>query len=389
MTFRNEKGSQSSFVEDSQDLEHDDKDTMNEITDGQSYRKPSPLGDHDYVVTDPVRTTELRAAKEYIETSQSTIGMLRTECFCLETFRNNPELVRFYTGFKDYNHFRAAYLTLKPTAEKILTWHLLLQTSGQPKISENKFQEDIMPLIDQFCMFMCFVRQGFREQDLAVRFQVNQATVHRMLTTWANYLYHIFGTTHRWPSKSHVQETMPECFAKLYPNARVILDCVELKTQTSDSPFANSCLYSSYNSTTTLQGIIGITPGGEVSFVSSLFAGPLSQKELTYRSGVLHLLNDGDGVMADPAFVEEEELSKKGATLIIPPFRKDEEKVSLNEEDQSSQDIDCLRIHVERAMSRVCDYHIFDGVIPRNLVGIVKQLWSVCCVLTNLKGSHI
>ena len=52
-------------------------------------------------------------------------------------------------------------------------------------------------------MVLCFVRQGFREQDLAVRFLVSQSTVRRIhsLFSWANYLHFVFGIVTIWPSK--------------------------------------------------------------------------------------------------------------------------------------------------------------------------------------------
>ena len=68
-------------------------------------------------------------------------------------------------------------------------------------------------------MILCFVRQGFREQDLAVRFLVSQSTVRRIhsLFSWANYLHFVFGIVPIWPSKKLIKQPMPECFA-MFPN---------------------------------------------------------------------------------------------------------------------------------------------------------------------------
>lgn len=143
---------------------------------------------------------------------------------------------------------------------------------------------------------------------------------------------------------------MPECFQKLYPDTRVIL---ELKTQTPSSLFVNSQMYSNYKGTTTLKGLIGITPAGGVSFVSSLYTGSISDKDITVRSGILQLLERWDAVMADKGFTIEDDLKGVEASLIIPPFLTNKRKNFSEAEVQKTQQIARLRIHVERAIRRV------------------------------------
>ena len=67
---------------------------------------------------------------------------------------------------------------------------------------------------------------------------------------------------------------------------------------------------------------MGIPPAGSITFVSQLFDGSISDKEIVRRSGFLakELWNTGDSVMADRRFVIEEELDPLGVQLNIPPF---------------------------------------------------------------------
>ena len=60
--------------------------------------------------------------------------------------------------------------------------------------------------------------------------------------------------------------------------------------------------FSSYKNDNTFKGIVGISPNGVVIFVSSLFPGCISDKELTRCCGILDLLEAGDSVMADRGF---------------------------------------------------------------------------------------
>ena len=70
------------------------------------------------------------------------------------------------------------------------------------------------------------------------------------------------------------------------------------------------------------------------------------------RCGILDLLEDGDGIMADKGFTIEDFLSPLNCSLNIPPFLS--EKVQFTKEDvEMTQRIAKLRIHVERAIRRV------------------------------------
>ena len=57
-----------------------------------------------------------------------------------------------------------------------------------------------------------------------------------------------------------------------------------------------------------------------------------------------------------------------------------------NQEVEQTQIIAKLRIHVERHIRRVKEYHLFDGVIPLLMVGTINQLWTVANLLTLFKG---
>ena len=43
-----------------------------------------------------------------------------------------------------------------------------------------------------------------------------------------------------------------------------------------------------------------------------------------------------------------------------------------------TQSIASLRVHVERAINKIKNLHIWDGIVPLNLFGVVNQMWTVC-----------
>lgn len=55
-------------------------------------------------------------------------------------------------------------------------------------------------------------------------------------------------------------------------------------------------------------------------FVSKLFTGNISDKNVTKRSGILDLLENGDEVMTDKGYLIQDFLDPIGAKLVIQPF---------------------------------------------------------------------
>ena len=181
---------------------------------------------------------------------------------------------------------------------------------------------------------------------------------------------------------------MPDSFKKLYPSTRVILDCTEIYVQTPSSLLLQSQLYSSYKSNTTLKGLIGIAPHGAITFVSSLYTGSISDKEITRCSGILDLLEAHDSVMADKGFDIADLLMSKQVSLNLPPFLRGQTQFSAQEV-LKTKNIAKVRIHVERAIRRIKEFHLFDSDISLSTLGSVNQLYTVACLLTNFQGTLI
>ncbi len=100
------------------------------------------------------------------------------------------------------------------------------------------------------------------------------------------------------------------------------------------------------------------------------------------ESGIVTLLERGDSIMVDRGFDVEDILLPFGAELNIPLFLRGREQ--LDEQDVvETRRIASLRIHVERAIERIKNYHFFDKPIPASLACVADQAFFVCSVLTN------
>lgn len=160
-----------------------------------------------------------------------------------------------------------------------------------------------------------------------------------------------------WPSREVIDKSMPEDFKAKYKSTRVITDCTEVRCQLPSSLQLNGELFSSYKNHTTLKGLVGISPSGAVTFVSQLYTGSISDRETVYHSGFLDLpFDEGDSVMADKGFTVED-LLPLGVKLNIPPFLGSSKQMPAEEVIQT-QEIASLRIHVERVINKIKNFHI-------------------------------
>ena len=117
---------------------------------------------------------------------------------------------------------------------------------------------------------------------------------------------------------------IPLVIQNKYLKTRAIIDGTEFKCQTPSSLVLHSEPYSSYKTHATFKGLIGIAPSDYITFFSQLYAGSISDRELTISSGFLNLpFSHGDVVMADQGFTISDLLEPIGVGLNIPPFLKE------------------------------------------------------------------
>ena len=131
----------------------------------------------------------------------------------------------------------------------------------------------------------------------------------------------------------------------------------------------------------TWKALVGISPNGLVTFVSKLWSGRVPDKQITKESGLLEMIDYGDNVMADRGF-DISNILPDGVTLNIPPFKGSRSQLIAAETEETAR-IAAVRIHVERAIGRIKNYHILDGVIPLSVTPVTDQIFNVCSHLTN------
>ncbi|XP_076085158.1 uncharacterized protein LOC143055969 [Mytilus galloprovincialis] len=291
----------------------------------------------------------------------------------------NSKEYQYYTGFSK-DRFEDILKFLVPReGEDIIKWTKAV--SGSKQLSTK----------DQLLLVMIKLRQNFDFSHIANLFNLSTQDCSVIFLNWINYMFHRLGSLVIWPHRDHIIEHMPPTFKQDFPNSLVIIDGTEVKIQKPSSLHRQSQCYSDYKSCTTLKGLVGVDPRGSITFSSMLFAGSISDKEITKESGFYRLLKDlissgkvnvGDGVMADKGFTIEKELKEIGLQLNIPPFASSGSQMKSADVNETIK-IAKHRVHVERAIARVKQFKILSGRINLSLFSSVNQIWLTCCLLTN------
>ena len=337
--------------------------------------------------------------KKKLAEAEKQHEVISAQLFSLERFTSDAD-INFYTGLPNYATFLALFNFLNPgeDGENIRPRSTLKDVPEDFYDADSEEEENVTPAkkgrprklksVEEFFIVLCRLRRGFSERHLAHLYGVAQSTISRLFVPWINFMYLKFGQVCIWPSKSVVQATMPADFKEKFPSTRVIIDCTEVWCEMPSSLLLNSELFSAYKNHVTLKGLVGIAPSGGITFVSQLYTGSISDREIVLRSGILsQSFDDGDSVMADKGF-QIQDILPLGVDLNIPPFLGSDAQMSA-EDVVRTQQIASLRIHVERAINKIKNFRIWNGVVSLSLFSVVNQMWTVCAFLCNTQDPLI
>ncbi|XP_063741858.1 uncharacterized protein LOC134865935 [Eleginops maclovinus] len=349
--------------------------------------------DHDYCSVPEPSALDMSASaagdlSKEVEDLRKEIQELRVQReFGLQRFAGSDADIRFYTRFPSYDHLMAFWGLIEPSIYRMI-W--VSRAKSAAKRNEEvatparPSTRQLLQPIDEFFLFLVFLSVGLKERDLAHRFHIHQSTVSCIIATWTSFLATALGSQCIWLTPAEVQAYLPEEFRD-FPDTQVILDCTELKCQTPSSPLLQSEMYSTYKSHGTMKGLIGIAPHGVVTFVSSLYAGSVSDKELFIQSGLANLLTEEMAVMVDKAFLIN---GCDNCKIYCPPFLSKQNQMPAYQVTET-QSIARLRVHVERVIRRIKQNKWFDEIIPLSHAGNISQMFTVACLLSNYQNQAL
>jgi hypothetical protein len=195
----------------------------------------------------------------------------------------------------------------------------------------------------------------------------------------------------RYPSRDEVQARLLDKYASVYGSdrLRVILDCVEIRIPKATHQKMARKNFSTYKKGYTGKFMVGLSPGGHISFCSGVYPGAADDNSIVHNSGFLGLLEFGDVAGLDRGFTCDAAFAAHGAAMINPPFQEEGEKQFAMDAASETHHQAQLRIHVERGIKLIKDWRYLDRVVPVDHFPFVNNIVRALCVLVNFTNMPI
>lgn len=251
-----------------------------------------------------------------------------TNCLAAENLELRNKLAAFEVGeamFKDDDKKVNFYTGLPTFSTLMLVFGLVSDhMSVTAHSSLNKFQ--------QFVMVLMKLRLNMPVQDLAYRFNTFTHTISRTFVTCLDVLYKRTGFLVKWPSREEMQISMPMNFRDIFgPRVAVVIDCFDVFIDRPTNLMAHAQTWSKYKHHNTIKFLIGVTPQGFISFISSAWGGCASDKNITEESGFLDHLLPGDIVLASRGFNGGNSIGLMCAEVTSPVSMNGRKQLSTSE----------------------------------------------------------
>ena len=319
---------------------------------------------------------KLKLMKEEKERLQNVNEKLKKSTLCLDNLLKIEGDMVFYTGLPNCKMFDVLLKFVLPRAD----------------------YSDRQVLTPGQCLLLTLMRLRLAVplQDLAYRFGISKATASRVFDIWLHAVYLSVKRLVNWPDREILRKTMPRSFQIAFGNKiAVIIDCFEVFIDRPSSLAARAMTWSSYKHHNTVKFLIGITPGGSISFISNAWGGRSSDKHITQNCSILERLLPND-VLADRGFDISVDVGLSCARVVMPAFKGRRAQLSGLDVVDSRKIASC-RIHVERVIGLVRNkYPVLKSTLPIEYLVTregkrtqIDEIVTVCCALTNLSTSVV
>ncbi len=125
--------------------------------------------------------------------------------FSISVFYDRPDMIRFYTSFRDYAHFKYFFHCLGPAANNLM------------------YKSHTLEPEDELFLTLMKLRLNKEDEELSLFFNISKATVGRVFHTWLNFLFYQLRDLDLWPSREVIDMHMPAGCQRKFPTTGLLL----------------------------------------------------------------------------------------------------------------------------------------------------------------------
>ena len=105
----------------------------------------------------------------------------------------------------------------------------------------------------------------------------------------------------------------------MFTSCGIVIDCTDIEIAAPSLMSQQNATYSNCRGMSSFKVIVGVAPNAVITYVSNLYPGAISDKEIVKRSGVMNHMASGDLILADKGFLIQD-IVPQGVSVNIPPF---------------------------------------------------------------------
>jgi hypothetical protein len=197
-----------------------------------------------------------------------------------------------------------------------------------------------------------------------------------------------WGEIEWWPSRDTVSFYQPTDFKLKFPSTRVVVDGTECPIKKPKEPVLQQATFSTYKNRNTVKVLVGLSPGGLVTYLSPAYGGSTSDRQICERSNLPDICDPGDSIMADKGFNVQDMFERSMVKINIPTFFHKKNRLS-GETVLKDRKIASKRVHVERIIGLAKTYKILQRPMNNTESALATQIIKVCFFLCNFRASIV
>jgi hypothetical protein len=317
---------------------------------------------------------ESRVTEMHIKTKDNATQTYKNHehvAYSIERFSASPEIIRYLTGFNSYKHLMLLYNFLLPDAENL------------------QYKPRSLTPLNQLFMTLIKLRQNKDEMCLSIDFNVSRQTVAKTVNQWINFLYLELSEVNWWQDRATVDAYFPHQFSKSFAKTRIVLDATEIPIEKPTNIQAQRMTFSVYKNRNTLKLLVGVSPRGQVTFVSECYGGSTSDRQIIERSDLVRccesFFDKKDAIMADRGIMVQDLFSHLDVHVNTPTTMKGRNQLpsAIVAKDRK---IASKRIHVERIIGLAKTYKILTFPLSSQKTELANRIIKLCFYLVNFRG---